>query len=258
MKIKSTIFCLFLAICAHAQSPVTYEVVDQTFEAGDTVYAEFRVYNFTGIGAVQFCLKIDTAKANYLITDGSPLVFTGNLPGLGNGHFSWHGKPGFNLPAGQLRHVWTSASGKTVAPGLVIFKIGIKAKAAGSLSNTLNYWPGHFLHPICYKAIPLTYLGLMPLVYVAEAQELVSADAPALQGLNVYPNPSADAFFVDVPQGVTTLRFYGSDSRLLWAFDATAYQGGAVFLNNSNPPGLYFLEASGKEGSMFVKQIIKN
>lgn len=299
---KAIVLFFLFPFVASAQ-PIEWQILEKDFETGDTVYAEFRCYNFTGIGAFQFCLKADTAKADFLLVESfnaheqeeklpegvnpvytetqkqlllgadtsggktpqnslvifSPLEFTGNLPGLDDGDFSWHGKPGYNLPAGQLRSVWSNPYGSTVADGLVIFKIRLKAKQAGSLSQCLNLWPNHPLKPICYKAIPLTYMGQMPFVYVAEQEQTTATEQADAQEWRVWPNPFTDTFNVEIPAGITAVRMYDANSRLLWEMaTGQCLKGETLKINTLRGEGMYFIEARDREGAKYVKQLFKN
>lgn len=260
---KATILFFSLFSLTLSAQPVNWQIIEQDFQTGDTVYAEFRAYNFTGIGAFQFCLKVDTAKADYLILNGSPIEFTGNLPSLDNNDFSWHSKPGYNLPAGQLRSVWSNPYGSTVADGLIIFKIRLKAKQAGSLSQTLNLWPNHFLKPSCYKAIPLTWLGYMPFVYVAESQEETTAtvEPPNRVFISASPNPVSETLFLGI-------NLAQSEKILVNLYDANGYAvfgqryehpGGQQGFKVEMPttPGMYLLTVQSSDG-VTAKKIVKN
>ena len=304
---KATILFFSLFSLTLSAQPVNWQIIEQDFQTGDTVYAEFRAYNFTGIGAFQFCFKVDTAKADFLLVESfnapeqeeklpegvkpvytetqkqfllsadtsggktpenslvvfSPLEFTGSVPGLDNGDFSWHSKPGYNLPAGQLRSVWSNPYGSTVADGLIIFKIRLKAKQAGSLSQTLNLWPNHFLKPSCYKAIPLTWLGYMPFVYVAESQEETTAtvEPPNRVFISASPNPVSETLFLGI-------NLAQSEKILVNLYDANGYAvfgqryehpGGQQGFKVEMPttPGMYLLTVQSSDG-VTAKKIVKN
>ncbi len=257
MKFKSTLFALLMSLSAFSQS-LDWQITDVAFSTGDTVKAEFRTYNFTGIGAFQFAMKYDTGALIYANPD-DPFQFTSNLPGLDSDAFSWYGLPGYNLQPGEIRSVWTNPYGTTIEDGTHIFSVVFVAKSDGSLSQYFPVWYNHpVLKPIAYTATPLQYLPFH-IAYVSPAeQETTATIAPDEAGLNVYPNPSAGRFFVDIPRGVTSLRLYSGDSRLLWEISSGIPQGGTMFIENDGLPGLYFLEASSGKEVLFVKQVIKN
>jgi hypothetical protein len=256
MKIKLILFALLLPVSAFSQS-LDWQIADKTFSAGDTVTAEFRVFNFVGIGAFQFAMQHDTGALAYA-NPANPFQFTGTFPGLNSGAFSWYGLPGYGLQPGEMRAGLSTPYGITIGDGSHIFSVVFVAKSAGKLSQFFPVWVNHpVLKPAAYTATPLQYLPFN-IAYVSPSeQETTGTDEFEAQQFSVYPNPASGAFFVDVPAGVTMLRFYNADSRILWALDATPHNGKTLYVNSEEPPGLYFLEASGKEGSMFVKQVIK-
>lgn len=261
---KATIlfFSLF-SLTLSAQPPVNWQIIDKTFNAGDTVFYECRVYNFTGIGAFQFCMKVDTAKADYLIINGSPLEFTGNLPSLDNNDFSWHGKPGYNLPAGQFRSVWSNPYGSTVADGLTVFKIRLKAKTSGSLSQTMNLWPNHFLKPSCYKAIPLTWLGYMPFVYVAESEGETTAQIEPTNRvfISAHPNPVGETLYFSINIAKSEKIIVNLYDECGYAVFGQRYEhpGGQQNFEIEMPttPGMYLLTVQSSDG-VTAKKIVKN
>lgn len=233
MKIKtSSILAFFFLLSASAFSQVQWQFINKTFSTGDTVAVDFYASGFTGIGAFQYC-------------------------------FSSAG-PGYALKAWEIRTLWTSPYGKTVAPGVKISTIYFVAKKAGSVCNTLQLWNAAPLWSVAYTATPLAYVPQT--VVCAETpllqQKAASVDREAQRiAVNVYPNPTADKILLSVQQDTETeiqVRLYDSVSRLVWIdFQQVAGQPQTFEYTMPETAGLYFLEVRDESGVFFVKQIIK-
>lgn len=180
-KLITSIFAILFAISAQAQ--VLWTIPNITFSAGDTVEAEFHVYNFNSIASFSYTMRCDTAFIDFLLVEQSPefrdeqqeqggiytqseidsllgkdpnfvedgaksslatpLQFTGAMPNFGINNFSWHGRPGYNLLPGEIRTLRSQSSGTTVEDGLHIYTVRFRAKQAGSLSNKFWLWANH-------------------------------------------------------------------------------------------------------------------
>jgi len=265
MKIKtSSIFAFLFLLSASAFAQVQWQFINKTFVTGDTVAVDFYASGFTGIGAFQFTLKFDTSALRLRgTTNAHKFGTTGAVAGYGPNCFSSAG-PGYSLKAWEIRTLWTSPYGKTVAPGVKISTIYFVAKKAGSICNTLQLWNAAPLWSVAYTATPLAYVP----------QTVVCAETPLLQqkaasverepqriAASVFPNPTADKIILSFEPGTNTeiqVRLYDSVSRLVWIdFQQVAWQPQTFEYTMPETAGLYFLEVRDESGVFFVKQIIK-
>jgi len=268
MKIKtssiSAIIAILFMFAVPAFAQVNWQFINKTFSTGDTVAVDFYASGFTGIGAFQYTLKFDTSALRLRgTTNAHKFATTGAVAGYGPNCFSSAG-PGYALKAWEIRTLWTSPYGKTVAPGVKISTIYFVAKKAGSVCNTLQLWNAAPLWSVAYTATPLAYVPQT--VVCAETpllqQKAASVDREAQRiAVNVYPNPTADKILLSVQQDTETeiqVRLYDSVSRLVWIdFQQVAGQPQTFEYTMPETAGLYFLEVRDESGVFFVKQIIK-
>lgn len=189
---KHVLFLLFFPFLVSAQS-LDWQVFDQDFTAGDTVTADFTVYGFNQITAYQFAMRYDTGVLAFIGVTFPP----GNPMDLTTGCFSWHGKPGYNVKPGELRHGRSMPYGETFADGTSVFSYVFKAKQSGMLSQkctlaTCCLSPP--LNPMSYRWV-LEYQPLT-VAYIS-AQELVGITENFEDKISIYPNPATDAITIE-------------------------------------------------------------
>ncbi|MCC6283509.1 MAG: gliding motility-associated C-terminal domain-containing protein [Saprospiraceae bacterium] len=121
---------LFIALQMSGQALVTsFSPATITSAVGSTVTLQFKVTNFTNINSVQFPIKYDQTKLQFVSVNGFA------LPDLSSGNFN-------SLPSqGVVRFTWfpdpaLNPNGVTVADGTTVFTISFSVLATGP--STLN------------------------------------------------------------------------------------------------------------------------
>lgn len=205
---KKLLFILLLSPILSAAQSLDWQITDKTFSAGDTVTADFSAYGFDSITAYQFAMLYDTGALAFIGVTFPP----GNPMGLSSGGFSWHGKPGYNVKPGELRHLRSMPYSKTFADGTHGFTYVFTAKQSGTLSQKMTLATCCLsppLNPMSYRWI-LNYQALT-VSYVAPG-ELLSVTSLKSQ-VRIYPNPTTDALWIDSPTPVI-VRVYDAGGRL--------------------------------------------
>ncbi len=256
-KTNAFFLSLFTAFSLHGQ--VLWTIPNVSFEQGDTVEAEFHVYNFNSIASFSYTMRCDTAFIDFLLVEQSPefrdeqqeqggiytqseidsllgkdpnfvedgaksslatpLQFTGAMPNFGINNFSWHGRPGYNLLPGEIRTLHSQSSGTTVEDGLHIYTVRFRAKQAGSLSNKFWLWANHPILKPRAYKTPPLTSVGLSIAYV-ESLETTATTQPATTDLfNVFPNPATDT-------STLCVELETPQSIMINVFDA---QGYAVF-----------------------------
>lgn len=260
------VFILLLAILpaiVPAQT-VAWSFQGNNFSTGDTVEARFSVTNFTDISTFQFTLKWDTTYMSIL--SAAPVTFTGVLPGLGAGCFTWWGKPGIALKPGEIRVAYTSTTGKTLAPGAHVFSLRFVAKKPGTVCQALSHWIKSPLWPNAWKGnldyVPLTVACTTPPAPAKTTNAAVTDRAlltpPPLVDMQVAPNPLTDTAHIDV-------FLENAGPVLINVYDATGYAvhgsrndhpGGSQRYDIALPagaPGTYFITVQTPAGRLIEK-----
>lgn len=264
---KKNIIALALvcaSFTAFAQS-VDWTYQNQTFSAGDTVQVPFTVSGFSDIGAFQFTMKWDTATLALLAP--APFSVTGSLPGYGLGCFSWFGKPGYNLLPGEIRTLWTSATGKTLPAGTHVFSAWFIAKKAGSVCPALILWSKAPLWPLAYKSnlsyIPLSLTCTTP---ASQAQwEATIMDRAewitdtVVSNMAIYPNPIIDSAHIEITSQEGPVLFNVLDAEGFNIFGAMyMHQGGAgTYDIPIAGSGIFFITAQLPDGSRQIEKVLK-
>ncbi len=123
---------LFIALQMSGQALITsFSPATITSAVGSTVTLQFKVTNFTNIASVQFPIKYDQTKLQFVSVNGFvlPDLSSGNfnsLPAQGVVRFTWFPDPGLN------------PNGVTVADGTTIFTISFSVLAQGGSSVNLS------------------------------------------------------------------------------------------------------------------------
>jgi len=144
---------------------------DKSYTTGDIVSAEFKVSKFNKISAYQFAMLFNTANLTFVGVEfptANPLNLTANC-------FSWAGKPGYRVKPNEVRHLFSSPNGKTIADDSHVFSYVFKAKAASSLSQDLGVATCCLnppLNPMAYN-FPLHYQTLSVKCVAPEVEEEV-------------------------------------------------------------------------------------
>lgn len=198
---------LLLPYLSPAQS-LDWQVQDTEFSTGDTVTADFSAYGFNQITAYQFAMLYDTGALAFVGVTFPP----GNPMGLNTGCFSWHGKPGYTVKPGELRHARSMPYGKTYADGTQGFSYVFTAKQPGTLSQEMTlstcclYPP---MNPISYRWV----LNMQPLTvaYIAPAETTGVVEETLEEKVQIYPNPTHDALKIEseIPVLVQVFNFNG-------------------------------------------------
>lgn len=281
---KHILFFLLLSFGLSAQS-LNWRIENQSFNAGDTVPAKFFVDNFTGIGSYSFTFKADTNalkfhlinftssrqsnfnQLEYLPENAdsllgkmgkaeldksasvlSPIQITGVLP-MGQGNFSWYGKPGYALTPGEMRTLWSNPQGKTIPNNSHVFTVWFIAKTSGTICSKFQLWPNHpVLKPRAYKANPLTLIPITFGCVEVSFKEQVE-DRSEVTEVLMFPNPVTEYLTIQSTEPVRVEVFNLSGSL---TFNSTVVGE----LNLDLEQGVNFVKVTkGKES--FVKKIIK-
>jgi hypothetical protein len=208
-NMKKLLFFLLFPYLVTAQS-LDWQVQDVDFSTGDTVVAEFRTYGFDTITAYQFAMLFDTAALKFV----SVTFPAGNPMGLTTGHFSWHGKPGYNTKPRELRHLRSIPFGQTYADGTHGFSYVFVAKQSGTLSSKMSLSMCCLsppLGPVSYRWIltaqPLTVAYIVPSTSVASTWPTLADQ------VRIYPNPTTDALTIECDAPVTVEIFSYTGTR---------------------------------------------
>lgn len=196
---KHILLLLLLLPCLSPAQSLDWQVQDAEFSTGDTVTASFAAYGFNQITAYQFAMLYDTGALAFVGVTFPP----GNPMGLSLGGFSWHGKPGYNVKPGELRHLRSMPAGKTYADGTHGFNYVFTAKQNGTLSQEMTlatcclYPP---MNPVSYRWVltpqPLTVAYIAP-------SETTATGAPTLQErVRIYPNPTTEWLWIESPDPI--------------------------------------------------------
>lgn len=226
MRLSTIILFFFLVFNLNAQS-LNWSIENKTFNANDTIGVKFYVSGLLGLGAYQFALKADTSALKFHFIDFtnstreesflpenadsllgksehfrdnlnsnsilSPIQITGVLPGLGQGNFSWYGRPGYVLTPGEIRTLWSAPQGKTIPDNSHVFTVWFVAKSSGTICSKFKVWYNHpVLKPRAYKAIPLT---LIPITFACLETSVFESQAETRNNqsdIKVFPNPVID------------------------------------------------------------------
>lgn len=187
---KKTLLYAFLLFPILLSAQLNWTLEDETFAAGDTVKAEFYVFDFDSITAYQMAMKFDTGALKFIGVEFAP----DNPLSLNADDFGF-----YQLSKGILRHVWIDIFSRTLADGAHVFTYTFKAKQAGTLSGEL--WLSTCclnppMNPMAYRYM-LQYMPLT-LAYTSPAQITETTGAPeSPDQFRIYPNPATDVLTVE-------------------------------------------------------------
>lgn len=280
---KNILLILLLPLGLSAQS-LNWKIENRFFNAGDTVPAKFFVNDFTGIGAYSFTFKADTSALKFHLIDFtaskqsdfnqldylpenadsllgrtdrteldksavlSPIQITGVLP-MGQGNFSWYGKPGYALTPGEMRTLWSNPQGKTIPNNSHVFTVWFIAKTSGSICSKFQLWPNHpVLKPRAYKANPLTLIpitfGCLEISFKEQVEDRTQST------VTMFPNPVTEYLTI---QSIEPVRVEVFNLNGTLTFNSTVVGE----FNLDLEQGVNFVKITkGKES--FVKKIIKH
>lgn len=190
---------LFLLPCLSPAQSLDWQIQDDEYTTGDTVPANFYAYGFNQITAYQFAMLYDTGALAFVGVTFPP----GNPMGLSTNQFSWHGKPGYNVKPGELRHLRSMPYGKTYSDGTHGFSYVFVAKQAGTLSEdmalaTCCLYPP--LNPISYQWVLIPQS--LTVAYIAPGETTATGAAPLEELVRIYPNPTSDGIHIQSPTPV--------------------------------------------------------
>ena len=101
---------------------------DQELVEGQEISVSFRVNHFDDFAAHQLVLQFDPSYLQFMVVDGNP-----DLP-FSQGNFGT-----LNTAQGELRTVWSQATGSSVSDGTEVFTLNFKVLKGGTLlSNVLG------------------------------------------------------------------------------------------------------------------------
>lgn len=220
-------------------NPLIWRVRDRVLKTGQTVNMDFLAFGFTDVAAYQFALKFDPAQLRFerieiLAPPGFPLAPSGNF-GL------------FNIAAGELRTLWSTAQGITLPAATPVFRIVLTTLSGGKkLSEALVLDPA-ILSPVAYntvlapKAVQLYYAD-----YTKPADP--RAETGEITGLQLdqnRPNPFTNCTkigFTLPAEGMVYFRVFDASGRewLRWEKTCAAgYQDETVCLGNAGAGVFY-------------------
>lgn len=244
-NILTLFFSLFLAL---ASAQVTLQIQDVDFEAGDTVSADVRTFGFVNIAVFQKTMRWDTAQLDFV-----GLEFTGELPLLNSGDFSWYGLPGYNLQHGEMRCVYAVIYGETLEDNTHIYSVVFVAKTSGSLSSSFWLWDKFPVKPMAYTQ-QLQNVGL-EVVYTAEQGLAATGEENPVQP-KIYPNPFSDSFTVEFDGECDSVSLFYLTGKQAWSANAQYSNLARFEVDNNFAPGVYVLRVS-KGGATSQTKIVK-
>lgn len=193
LKLLKVLFVVVLPVFVKAQS-LDWNYTNVSFKAGDTVSVAFKTTGFNAIVGFQYAMKLDTSVLEFckVGTANSPIVLTGEFAGYKQGHFSWYGKPGYNLKPGEMRTVWSTAYGKTLPEGTHTHMVTLKAKKTGNLCSSFSLWANH--------PVLKSFAAKFPSVPIA--QRILCTEVPQAitsredeETIKIYPNPVYETLY---------------------------------------------------------------
>lgn len=231
---------LFFPLFVQSQ-PVNWQLQEQYYDAGDTIAAQFTVYDFDSVTAYQIAMKFDTGAIKFLgvsFPAANPL-------GLDAGDFGF-----YQVNKGILRHLWSNIYSSSLTDGTPIFSYNFVAKQSGTLSADL--WLSTCcinppMNPMAYR-YPLKY-NLLTLTYSGQGQ-LLDASEPQMQA-KIYPNPTTGAITVETDNPVT-IEVYNYMGELTHCTNTAQT---THFLGVSK--GVNVVIITGDNGRSYAKMIIK-
>jgi len=237
-KTNAFFLSLFAAVSLHGQ--VLWTIPNTSFEQGDTVDAEFHVYNFNSIASFSYVMRHDTAFLERIA-----VTFTGAMPNFGINNFSFHA-PGYaNLP-GEIRTLRSQSTGTTVEDGLHIYTVRFRAKQAGNLASKFWLWANHpVLKPRAYSTPPLTSVGLS-IAYVESLETTATTQTATTDLFTVFPNPATDTSTLCVELGT-------QQSIMINVFDAQGYAVFGELAQHKGGKQCYTLTFPAQSGTYYVR-----
>lgn len=233
--------------------PLIWRVRDRMLTTGRVEDVDFLVFNFNDIAAYQFALQFDPGKLRFeelqLLTTGIPLDPAGNF-GL------------FNLSAGEIRTLWSAATGMNLPRGAPVFRLRFTVLAGEKkLSEVLSLNPG-VLTPIGYNTVlaprPVElawadYLHIKP----REQEAQTEITEPLL--LQNRPNPFINQTVIGftLPEaGNAQLRVMDISGRELYRVDKSypaGYNEELIQLRDIRATGILYYELTTPSGKLTRK-----
>ena len=166
-----------------ATGPLVWAVRDEILQAGREYELRFAADGFSNLAAFQFGMDFDPSQLqflNYSHTGALPLA----AESLGTG----------DADGGELRMVWSGASGITLDPGTSVFRLRFKALATGRKLSEVIRLDNDVLECLAFTASMAQ--GPVRLVFTEMATSTGSPEdtgSPKLQLMQNKPNPFTDA-----------------------------------------------------------------
>ena len=158
-----------------AGQPLVWQVQDRPLQPGDTLTAEFAAGQMEDLAAFQFALRFDPSRLQY--ADAEPLSA---LP-ADQGIFGT-----FNLDEGEIRAVWSQASGVALPEAVPVFRLTFNVlQGGGKLSDVLQL-DNSVLPAYAYNS------ALAESTVQLDFYDITGTSYPAGEGLRLYqnrPNP---------------------------------------------------------------------
>lgn len=232
-------------------SPLVWVLQDQTLMAGTDIELTFAASNFTDFASYQLALDFDPTQlkfAGFQPMEALPMNLLDNFGA-------------YNADLGELRNVWSSGNGVTLADGTQIFRVKFKVLATGKqLSEVLQLDESQI---DCRAFSKLGQPAGMRLVFA----ESVGADAPLdpaglrLQLLQNRPNPFHDATTIGfiLPEACEAqIRILDISGRVLTTYDRTytaGYHELDFRMENAASYGVLFCELITPKGTRMIKMV---
>lgn len=254
-NLLTLLLVIFFSLSATAQDPVLI-LPSITVDESEEFTVDLTTENFTDLIAMQFTIKWDSSKAEFLE------VINFNLPDLDEGNFGIDSL-NTNTDRGLLPMFWEDESllGITKDDESVLFSL--KMKATGNVGDTLLFQfvgaPAAIeVVNVAQEAIPVTLIEGEILM-----EDLVGIDDAVEEPIviNNFPNPFTDFTFINFDLKETTsitLTITDISGRQVYATEQTMNSGfhqmkidASVFPS----PGEYFYYVQTNEYQLFKKLI---
>jgi hypothetical protein len=232
-------------------TPLVWVLQDQTLVAGTEIDLTFAASNFNNLSAYQFALDFDPTQMQFVEFQPLGALQLNLLNNFG----------AYNADLGELRHVWSSGVGTTLADGTPVFRAKFKVLASGQkLSDVLRIDDSQI------ECKAFSGISASADVKVAFAQS-VGTDSPIdpnhlqLQLMQNRPNPFVDATTIGfiLPEACDAhIRILDISGRELTTYDrkyTAGYHELDFKMENAWTYGVLFCELVTPQGKRVIKMI---
>ncbi len=236
---------------APSLAPLVWVLQDQTLVVGTELELTFTTSNFNNLAAYQFALDFDPTQLQFV--GFQPL---GTLPMNLLDNFG-----SYNADMGELRNVWSSANGTTLADGTQVFRAKFKVLASGQKLSEVLKLDDSEIPCKAYSA------ALVPTEMKLVFTESVGTDMPVdpsqlqLQLMQNRPNPFTDATTIGfiLPEACAAhIRILDISGRELTSYDrnyTAGYHELDFRMENATSYGVLFCELLTPQGKRTIKMI---